>query len=108
MNELAYNIIEYIMITGTFLSIVLAIIACVFLVKESKKLTNSKVIVYTYRIGQRPSVFDIKKFKHTYITVEKRGVIIFVYSTSKKYKYSIFKTEPINVLLDKIEKENDD
>ena len=26
-------------------------------VKESKKLTNSKVIVYTYRIGQRPIYF---------------------------------------------------
>lgn len=65
MNELAYNIIEYIMIACIFLSIVLAIIACIFLVKESKKLTNSKVVVYTYRIGQRPSVFDIKKFKHT-------------------------------------------
>ena len=103
MNELAYNIIEYIMITGTFLSIVLAIIACIFLVKESKKLTNSKVVVYTYRIGQRPTMFDIKKFKYTYITVEKRGVIIFVYSTGKKYKHSIFKTEPIDSLLDKIE-----
>ena len=104
MSKLAYNIIEYIMIIGTFLSIVFPIIACVFLVKESKKLVNSKVIVYTYRISQRPTVFDIKKFKHTYITVEKRGVIIFVYSTGKKYKNSIFKTEPINVLLDKIEK----
>lgn len=60
MNESAYTIIEYIMITGTFLSIVLAIIACIFLVKESKKLTNSKVVVYTYRIGQRPTIFDIK------------------------------------------------
>ena len=39
MNELAYNIIEYVMITGTFLSIVLTIIACVFLVKESKKIS---------------------------------------------------------------------
>lgn len=73
MNESAYTIIEYIMITGTFLSIVLAIIACIFLVKESKKLTNSKVVVYTYRIGQRPTIFDIKKFKYTYITVEKNG-----------------------------------
>lgn len=108
MSKLAYNIIEYIMIIGTFSSIVLAIIACVFLVKESKKLTNSKVIVYTYRIGQRPSVFDIKKFKYTYITVEKRGVIIFVYSTGKKYKNSVFKVESITPLLDKIEKENDD
>lgn len=34
MSELAYNIIEYIMITGTFLSIALVIIACVFLVKK--------------------------------------------------------------------------
>ena len=49
-------------------------------------------------------MFDIKKFKCTYITVEKRGVTIFVYSTGKKYKYSIFKTEPINLLLDKIER----
>ncbi len=103
MSKLPYNIIEYIIITVTFLSLVFSIIVCVFLVKESKKLTSSKVIVYTYRIGQRPTMFDIKKFKYTYITVEKRGIIIFVYSTGKKYKYSIFKTEPIDPLLDKIE-----
>ena len=104
MTETTAKILEYIMITVTFLSLVFSIIVCVFLVKESKKLTNSKVIVYTYRIDQRPTMFDIKKFKYTYITVEKRGVIIFVYSTGRRYKYSIFKTEPINLLLDKIER----
>lgn len=39
MSKLAYNIIEYIMIIGTFLSIVFPIIACVFLVKKSKKIS---------------------------------------------------------------------
>ena len=34
MSKLAYNIIEYIMIIGTFLSIVLLIIACVFYIKN--------------------------------------------------------------------------
>ena len=66
MSKLPYNIIEYIIITVTFLSLVFSIIVCVFLVKESKKLTSSKVIVYTYRIGQRPTMFDIKKFKYTF------------------------------------------
>ena len=76
------------------------------LVKESKKLTSSKVIVYTYRIGQRPDTFDITKFKHPYITVERMGVIIFVYSTGRRYKNSIFKVDPITPLLDKIESDD--
>lgn len=63
--------------------------------------------MYTYRIGQRPNTFDITKFKYPYITVERAGVIIFVYSTGKRYKNSIFKVESITPLLDKIEKEND-
>lgn len=104
MSKLPYNIIEYIMITVTFLSLVFSIIVCVFLVKESKKLTSSKVIVYTYRIGQRPDTFDITKFKYPYITVKRMGVIIFVYSTGRRYKNSIFKVDPITPLLDKIEK----
>lgn len=75
MSKLPYNIIEYIMITVTFLSLVFSIIVCVFLVKKVKKLTSSKVIVYTYRIGQRPTIFDIKNL-NIFILLLKNEVLL--------------------------------
>lgn len=104
MNPFIEFILNWVMMIGTGICVILSIYISIFLIKESRKLTKSKVIVYTYRIGQRPD-FDIKKFKHPYITVEKRGVIIFVYSIGKKYENSLFKTESIIPLLEKIEKE---